>query len=355
MSAVRTIRLATVRVSDSAIMHVSDLLRAGVVGQSAVIEDFERAFARWCDVAEAVAVSSGTMADMIALAVLKHQYPGKTEVVMPALTFAAQLNAVLHNGLTPVFVDHGADDRPLITTRTLCRFPVHVLGRPTVWHDVPDVPVIEDACEALGSRFGQRPCGLMGSAMGTFSFFPSHTMTTGEGGMIVTYSKELARLARRLRNHGKMAGADQVFHFDVVGFNGKMTSLQAALGLGALPGLQDAISRRRQHFLALGGREAAGEFICAHGVPFLAKSEAARDTALSRLQEAGIECRNLFSCLPTQEPAYAFLGYQLGDFPVAEMLGRLGFYVPCHQDLSEADVAYVRAQVAALPSLVEAA
>lgn len=334
------IRLASVQVSEGTKAHIRALLDDGLIGQSSVIERFEQAFANWLGVKDCVAVSSGTMADTIALAVLKHLHPGKTDVVMPALTFAAQLNSVLYNGLTPVFYDHPGNVLSM-TSQLMCVFPVHLMGRPYPWR-IHGYPVVEDACEALGSISKGQKVGTIGD-LGTFSFFPSHTVTTGEGGMIATNNAEYAALARRLRNHGKTNTQD--FHFDAIGFNGKMTSLQAALGLGLLETLDQAIDQRRRNFLQLGGIEGPGEYICPHGLPLVAATPAERERALKTLRAHDIECRNLFSCLPTQEPAYAFLGYHEGDFPVAEDLGRRAFYVPTHQGLSDADLKRISAVV----------
>jgi dTDP-4-amino-4,6-dideoxygalactose transaminase len=191
----------------------------------------------------------------------------------------------------------------------------------------------------MGSEFKGRKCGTIGD-MGTFSFFPSHTITTGEGGMITTNNDEYAALARRLRNHGKMSAKD--FHFDVIGFNGKMTSIQAAIGLGMLKSIDRIIEKRRENYLALRGREHFFERVSPHAVPVICESEEARDSMLEELREKGIECRNLFSSIPTQEKAYAHLGYKLGDFPVAEDIGRRGLYVPVHHGLTAQEIERIK-------------
>lgn len=341
------IRLADVAISRDTRHLVDSLLKQGQIGQTPIIEEFERLFAHWLGVDHCIAVSSGSMADLIALAVLKAQHPERTEVIVPALTFAAQLNAVLLNWLRPVFVDHGVDDRPLITDRTLCRFPVHLLGRVNLnVSRAADVPLVEDACEAMGSALSAsivpQKCGTFGT-MGTFSFFPSHTVTTGEGGMIATNDPECASLARRLRNHGKVAG--DTFHFDLIGFNGKMASVPAALGIGLMGTIDRAIATRRANYLALGGTEHDWEYVCPHALPVLCVSADERERALNVCRTAGIECRNVFSSLPTQEPAYRHLGHRFGAFPIAEDIGRRAFYVPVHQGLTDGDRAIIRQTV----------
>ena len=340
LTARKPIRLCHVSVSHDTSERVKELLLNGVVGQSEIIEEFEEKFARWLGVKYAVAVSSGTMADTIALAVLKHFYPGRDKVIVPALTFIAQVNAITYNGLKPVFVDHDQATVAADIEKTLCFFPVHLLGKPALHSWSGLYSCIEDACEAMGSQINGRKCGTIGG-MGTFSFFPSHVITTGEGGMIATNNEDFALLARRLRNHGKTSNAE--FHFDVVGFNGKMTSIQAAIGIGMLENLDNVIQRRRQVYLALGGKEEPGEFISPHAFPVMCENEAARDQMLNKLRENGIECRNLFSSIPTQEKAYAHLGHKIGDFPAAEDIGRRGLYTPCHHGLTDEDIQKIKA------------
>jgi perosamine synthetase len=342
------IRLSHVEYSEEAAQAVKDLVLSGRVGQSDVISQFEEAFAAWVGSKYAIAVANGTLADTISLAALSAKRPGKRDVILPALTFAAQVNAVLHAGLRPVFVDvtpdclmNVYDPRLNFNRESLCMFTTHLLGRMSQApaYNSKDMPVIEDACEAMGSRFRSRKAGTWG-VMGTFSFFPSHTITTGEGGMIVTSDPILADICRRLRNHAKLQSSK--FHFDMVGWNGKMTSIQAMLGLFALKGIEAVIASRRDNYLQMGGKEIEGETVCPHGFPIFCQDEKERDAMMDRLAKAEIECRNIFSSLPTQETAYKFLGYKHGDFPIAEHIGRVGLYVPVHQGLSKDDVKKIK-------------
>ncbi len=329
----KKISLTEVFVSEAAIKRVESVLRSGRIGQGEAVEEFERDFAAWVGSKYAVSVSSGTMADTISLAVLKNVFPYKKDVLFPAHTFAAHLNSVIYNGLNPVFYD----DEPRESDHYLCVFPVHLLGIPSKIPLSFKIPVIEDTCEAMGSSWGGKKLGTYG-AMGTFSFFPSHTMTTGEGGMIVTDNKDYADLAKKLRNHGKNSGRD--FHFDVVGFNGKMTSIQAALGIEALKVVDLDIKKRRDNYVYLGGDDALD--ISPHAFPVICESREERDSMIQRLESAGVECRNLFSSLPTQEKAYKRFGHKLGDFPEAEHAGDCGLYVPCHQYLQQFELDIIK-------------
>lgn len=342
------IKLGHVEITPKIKELVNEVLESGNIGQSDMIERFEQAFAKWVGKKYAIAVSSGTMADTVALATLKYFNPGKEQVIVPALTFIAQINSIYYNHLKPVFVDvdnFGLMDMMkvpgMVTKNTLCLFPTPLLGQPLKFPNFEDktVPIIQDSCEAMGSD------GCTHGAMATFSFFPSHTLTTGEGGMIVTDDKDYAERAKRLRNHGKTSDLD--FHFDAIGFNAKMSSLQAAVGLGMLENINSIIERKRLAFKFLGGFEEkiAVSFystVVPHGVPIIADSKEQRDGAMERLRRAGIECRNMFSCIPTQEKAYEFLGYKPGDFPEAERIGDCGFYVPCHGGMTAKELLYLR-------------
>ena len=338
------IGLSHVEFSEEAAEDVKKLVLEGKVGQTEVIERFEQEFARWVGSKYAIAVANGTLADTIAMATLSNYWEGKNEVIMPALTFAAQVNAVIHAGLKPVFLDvlpsgllNVNDHRINVNRNTLCFFPVHLLGRVSTVpsYDSKHLPVVEDACEALGSQFRSRKVGTWGS-IGTFSFFPSHTITTGEGGMIVTDDAIYAEFCRRLRNHSKISSTE--FHFDMIGWNAKMTSIQAMLGIHGLKTIDDVIEKRRDNYLALGGTEEEHEFVSPHGFPVMCETKYLRDQMMNKLRVNGVACRNFFSSLPTQESAYKNLGYKKGDFPVAEKIGNCGLYVPCHQGLSEQDI-----------------
>ncbi len=331
------IRLGHVEVSERAKDLVMLALNENKIGQTDFVTKFEDAMAAWLGVKYAVAVSSGTMADTAALAALKHLNPGKDEVIVPALTFIAQVNAIHYNHLKPVFVDVRPDlllDRAEVETKlsskTLCVFPVHLLGRPHF--GTYSVPVIEDSCEAMGTA------NIGWGTLQTYSFFPSHTLTTGEGGLIATNNKELADLCRKFINHGKVDNIS--FHFDAIGYNGKMSSVNAALGLGMTDQLDSIIKARQRNYRLISGQNANG--ISPHAVPFRASSRAHRDAALEILRQNGIECRNLFSSIPTQEAAYAHLGHRLGEFPIAERVGDVGLCVPVHHGLTEDDCHKIR-------------
>lgn len=355
-----SIGLGAVVVTERARELILKAVDQGQIGQGPLVREFEEEVARWFGVRHAVAVANGTAADAIALAAVREVSDGRDEVIVPALTFVAQINALYYRHLRPVFVDVGEDFQidverieEKVGSRTLAIMPVHLLGRPARMDPIMEIArrhglwVIEDACEALGSRYRDRLCGTIGDA-GCFSFFVSHSITTGEGGMILTNDDQLDSLARSLRNHGRLSDAPlDKFRFPRLGFSAKMNQMEAAIGLGVMPVLGEVLGARRSHMLVLNRllgdhfAEGPGEYIVPHGYPVPFNNGDARDRALLRLHELGIEARPLFSSIPTQEAAHASLGYHEGDFPVAERIGRCGLYVPCHQNLTHDDLMYV--------------
>lgn len=354
------ITLGTVTISQTTRKLMERALEEGMIGQGKYIKEFEEKLANFFGVKHAVTTASGTMADAVALAAIKYKDNLKrNEVIVPALTFIAQVNAIYYNQLKPVFVDVGYDYEidvekieEKINNRTLAIMPTHLLGRPAKMDKIIDLAkkynlfIIEDACEAMGSKHQNRFCGTIGD-MGCFSFFVSHTITTGEGGVILTNNDELATMAYSLRNHGRKSDKlEEKFIFPRIGFSAKMNSLEAIIGLGIIDDLSYHIERRRQNMLKLNeliGKdlfsEKEKEYIVPHAYPVMAKSKEMRDELLKLLPEKfGIEARQIFYSVPTQSEAYGFLGEKEGTYPVAEDIGRRGLYIPCHQNLDNEDL-----------------
>ena len=329
--------------------NVNSCLDDNRIGQGRFNKQFEEDCAKYLGVKHAISVSSGSMADIVALSALKTKYPLKTEVIVPAYTFVAQTNAILINGLTPVFIDVKEDfqiniDEIKITNKTLCIFGVHLFGKNCNISRLLkfNVPVIEDTCEGFGGDFEGKKLGTFGD-FGTYSFFPSHTITTGEGGMVVTNNDELALLARQISNHGRRSdNIMEKFKFDVFGFNGKMSNVLASIGCAILPTANGVVDKRRYN-VELFNKYLGNNWFASspHCYPIMCKNEKERDALLQKLWANGIECRKAFSCLPTQEKVYEYMGYKVGDFPIAESLGRNALYVPVHQGLLDSDIKFI--------------
>jgi perosamine synthetase len=228
-------------------------LSTWISSTGAYINRFENDFSKFCDTKYGVAVSNGTVALHLALLALNI---GKgDEVIIPDLTFAATINAVLHAGATPVIVDVEEDSwcidpneiEKAITTKTKAIIPVHVYGQPCDMDKIisiakkHNIKVIEDAAEAHGAEWNGKRVGSFGD-ISCFSFFANKIITTGEGGMCLTNDDSLNDRMRVLRDHG-MNKQKKYWH-DEVGYNYRMTNLQAAIGCAQLERVNEIIAER---------------------------------------------------------------------------------------------------------------
>ncbi len=221
-----------------------DVLRSGQLVQGERVAAFERRFAELCQVKEAIAVSSGTAA--LHLSLIAYDIGYGDEVITTPFSFAATANVILLVGATPVFVDIDPETFNLdpeqveaaITPRTRAILPVHLYGNPcdmarlTAIAECYSLVLIEDACQAHAASIEGKPVGGFGT--GCFSFYPTKNMTTGEGGMVTTNDTHIAERVRLLRNHGQQSR----YHHTALGFNLRMTDLQAAIGLAQLERLE---------------------------------------------------------------------------------------------------------------------
>lgn len=354
------IRLTEIKIDKWTRNLMQKALREGWIGQGPYIEQFETELKKFLGVKYAIATASGTAAISIALATIKEFAPQKTKVIVPALTFISQIHACYYNHLTPVFVDCKKDLQineeieKLISEDTLAIFVTHLLGAPCEMNKIISLArkyhiwVIEDACEAFGSEYYGQKLGTIGD-MGCFSFFPSHTLATGEGGAVVTNCELLARLAVSLRNFGtRSSRPEDRFIFDRIGFNGKMNSLEAIIGLGHLRKIKHLLGKRHNNFLYYKKfllsplKEETYMKVIPHGFPVTAINYEERERLLRIFEtKYNIECRRLFCSIPTQSKAYSFLNIPKGSFPNAEFFGETGIYFPVHQYLSEKELNFI--------------
>ena len=386
-----SVPFGTISIPERSKELIAEILETKRISSGKFVRMFEDRFAELMGVRETVAVSSGTDADTLALAVL-HDYGAQRgdEVIVPALSFVATGNAVLHAGFTPVFVDVERDtlniDPTLIeaavTDRTRAIMPVHLMGKPADMDAVNDVAdkrdlrVIEDAAEAHGAFYKGKPIGGLAD-MSAFSLYVAHIVTTGEGGVVATNNEEYADILRSLRSHGRACkckacainvaskhcpkrfrgagGEDVRFTFERVGYSCKMNELEAAIGLGNLDLYHDILAKRRENLLYVLERfdrfspylatirEEAHERIGPHAIPIVVQEDASftRAELTHYLEARGIATRTLFASMPTQCAGFARLGYRLGEFPNAEYLGRRGLHIGVHHDLGLDEMEYV--------------
>ncbi len=230
---------------------VLEALKSGQLEQGERVAGFEKRFAELCQTREAVAVSTGTAA--LHLALIAHDIGYGDEVITTPFSFAATANVIVLAGAQPVFVDIDPETYTIdpllveaaITPRTRAILPVHLSGNPCAMErlqaiaDEHHLVIIEDACQAHAASIHDKPVGSFGT--GCFSFSATSTITTGEGGMITTSDPVIAARARLLRNHGQKERYQHV----ALGFNQRMTELQAAIGLVQLEKLERFTGQRR--------------------------------------------------------------------------------------------------------------
>lgn len=317
------------------------------------LAEFEAQFAAAVGARHGVAVCNGTVALHLALVTLGIG-PGD-EVIVPTLTYIASVNAIAYTGATPVFVDSlpdtwqmdPADVKRKITPRTKGIMAVHLYGHPCAMDDLSALArehrvfLIEDCAEAFGSRYNGRHVGVFGD-IAIFSFYGNKTITTGEGGMVVTNDQTLFERARHFKGQG-LAAHREYWH-DVIGYNYRMTNICAAIGLAQLERAREFLAKKRR--LAEAYREGlAGVPATVHGefgpvihsywmISILVEAGSDREPLRACLAEAGIETRPLFYPIHTM-PMYASR-YQ--RHPVAENLAWRGINLPSWPGLEPSQV-----------------
>jgi perosamine synthetase len=321
------------------------------------IESFENSFAAFCGTKYAVAVSNGTTALHLALA--SHGIGKGDEVIIPDLTFIATANAVTYTGANVVCVDINAETLCIdvnsveraITVRTKAIIPVHLYGHPAQMDALlalaknRGILVIEDAAEAHGAEYRGQRVGSFGDC-GVFSFYGNKVITTGEGGMLTTNSQDLCLRARWLRDHAM--SPDKRYWHSEVGFNYRMTNLQAALGLAQMEQISGFLTKRRM--IMDWYRESIGaddnlrlnyEAPDAKNVYWMVclemrgVTEPQRMLLMKKLREVGVDSRPYFY------PVSDMPMYGRSDTPVAHAISPRGINLPSYTDLTRADVAQI--------------
>lgn len=324
------------------------------------INEFESAFAKRFGCKYAIACCNGTVT--LHLALLALGIKDGDEVIVPSFTYIATANAVRYCGAVPVFADclpdtwniDPVDIERKITPKTKCIIPVHLYGNPCDMDAISDIAerhglyIVEDAAECHGATFNGKTAGTIGD-IGTFSFFGNKIITTGEGGMIVTDNDKLALKMRTLKGQGM--DPNRRYWFTQIGYNYRMTNIEAAIGLAQLENIDKHIALRRQvadwYMTEL---EPLKDYITVQKVADNAKSvwwmfsfllndnvRISRDDLMAKLAEEGIETRPLFYPMHIMPP---YLNSNAAC-PVSEDISSRGINVPTHGLLTHDDVKYI--------------
>jgi perosamine synthetase len=362
------INVAEPAIGKEELKNVIKCIKSGWISSKGnFIEEFEKKFSRYCNCKYGIATNNGTAALHLALKALDIGIGD--EVIVPTLTYVATVNAVLYCNAKPVLVDSepftwNIDPEKIeenITKKTKCILVVHLYGHPCDMDPIleiarkHDLYVIEDAAEAHGAKYKGKIVGSFGD-VACFSFYGNKIITTGEGGMCVTNNDELAEKMRILRNHG-MDPIRRYWH-RYIGFNYRMTNIQAAIGVAQLKKLNKLINLRRRNariystFLKnINGVTLPPEAKWAKNVywmySILIEKEFGmrRDEVIKKLYAKNIETRPFFYPIHTMPP---YINLAKKRFPVAEKISEKGINLPSSSMLKKQTIRYICEEIAKL-------
>ncbi|MHA8057423.1 DegT/DnrJ/EryC1/StrS family aminotransferase [Aquirufa nivalisilvae] len=326
-----------------------------ISSKGSFVERFEKDFSEYIQVPYSTTVSNGTVA--LHLALLALGVGQGDEVIVPTLTYIASVNAIAMVGAIPVFVDSLPDTWNIdpskieekISTKTKAVMVVHLYGAPCDMDPIKDICkehrlfLIEDAAEAFGSKYKGKYVGGFGD-ISTFSFFGNKTITTGEGGMVVTHNKILHERSAYLKSQA--VSSQKEYWHDEIGYNFRMTNICAAIGVAQLEMADSVINKKCQisewyknylKDLPVSFQNDLKDSLNTNWmVSILAENEEHRDGIRTYLKEHNIETRPLFY------PAHIMPTFKSEEsFPVADFISKRGLNLPSFPDLSKKDVEYV--------------
>jgi len=320
------------------------------------IEKFQFAFSKYIGVKYSAAVSNGTVA--LHLALLALGIGKDDEVIVPTLTYIASVNAITYTGAKPIFVDSLSDTWQMdpndinrkITSKTKAILAVHLYGHPCDMDSLLTITkenslyLIEDCSEAIGSKYKNKYVGSFGD-IATFSFFGNKTITTGEGGMVVT--NDLTLIEKVIHLKGQGLSKHREYWHDIVGYNYRMTNICAAIGLAQLEKISEIINRKRfvvdnyKKFLddkfVIIHPEIGSVFHSYWMVSILVSDNNTRDKLRVLLNNSGVETRPFFYPVHTM-PIYSHL---YNSNPIAEDLSCRGINLPSYPELSIEQIEFI--------------
>jgi perosamine synthetase len=344
------------------VKYVMDCLESvWISSKGRYIEEFENKFAQYIGSKHAITVSNGTVA--LHLSLLAYDIRSGDEIIVPTLTYIATVNAVSYCGATPVFIDSematwnidAAAIEAKITARTKGIIVTHLYGHPVDMDQVMKIArkynlfVIEDAAEAHGAQYNGNKVGSIGD-IGVFSLYGNKVITTGEGGIITTNNDQAAKKINLLKSQGM--DTKKRFWHTCIGYNYRMTNIQAAIGLGQLEQIDWHIERRlqvaafyEQYFagnekIILPPRQPwAKNIYWLYTILLPPELAVFRDEVMKDLADANIETRPVFYPIHLLPPYSRLAEGQ--SYPVAELIARSGINLPTHANISEREVEYV--------------
>lgn len=394
----RRILVGDLKISQIEKKAVREVLDTNRLSEGRKVKEFEKKFSEFISTKYAILLSSGTsalIAGLNALLYLKDLKIKKGQkIITTPLSYIATANAIVLSGFEPVFVDidlNNLNINPeyisilLKQAKNVSEYaailPVHLMGFPCNMDNINriaeqyELQVIEDSSQAHGTFYNSKKVGSL-SLFSTFSFYIAHNIQVGEMGAITTNNSKIAELIRQIKSNGRvcdcaictrhLSGCHQInnysgdddfdprFTHSLIGYNFKANELSAAIGICQLE-KADLINQKRAwnvHYLNSKLEKFSELFQSLEyidGVSYLAypivikrPDIITRKYLRAKLEEYGVESRPLFGCIPTQQPAYAYLKKEYeGKLPNAEYIGKNGFYIGCHQYLRKNDLDYI--------------
>lgn len=392
------INVGDFKIGDDEKKAINSVLISGRISEGERVRKFENEWARYIGTKYAITLNSGTSALISALTAIKYHkdlnIKSNSKIITTPLTYIATSNAIVLSGFEPVYVDIDKEtfgitpenikahleqiDDP---TEYSIILPVHLMGYPCDMDAINKIAkeygliTFEDSAQAHGSLYNGKKTGSF-SLMSAFSFYIAHNIQAGELGAVVTNDYEIIRLIRKIKANGRMCdcsictrnttGCSKMKHYkgnddfeprfthDIIGYNFKTMEFQAALALTQLKKVERITKKRRYNVKYLnGGLEKLSSILqlpkydknvsyLAYPIVIKNPDKISRKKLRYELEKKGIETRSLFSCIPTRQPAYNYLKNEYeGKLPNAEYVSSHGFYIGCHQYLSQEDLDYI--------------
>lgn len=366
------------------IISVLDSLLQTNISQGKVVKNFENIFADYVGVRHAIAVNSGSSANLLALNTFIENGDARKgdEVVLPAATFATVAFPIIQLGLVPVFVDVDKESynidvneiKKAVSNKTKIIMAVHSLGNPADMEEIQNISgennikILEDCCEAHGTSIKGEKAGSFGD-MATLSFFVAHNITTGEGGMVFTNNQNYEYILRSLREFGRTSQEgerfvktrhlgvyDRRYIFEMVGYNMRMTDIEASIGIEQFKKLENFNKKRVEnanYFIKeLSGYENQIQLPkikqdtehTFYAFPIVIKEKApfSRQDIVNYLEGNSIETRPFFAgCLPDQPAFHNKTIKVVGDLPVSRWLRDNAFFIGCHPGIGKEEREYI--------------
>lgn len=362
---------------------VMECLRSGAYTQGKLVDLFEQKFAQWNGSKYAVMVNSGSSANLLMVFMLKEYFHlnDGDEVIVPCVTWPTTIYPLIQNNLAPVLCDVDesfnldiSSFKRMISPKTKAVFLVHLLGQPARLAEIQRVCrehnliLLEDACESLGAKYSERKVGNFG-AMGSFSLYFGHHMTTIEGGMIVTDDFKLADLLKSARSHGWVRNSarqelypepeNKNYLFDMLGYNLRSTDLNASIGLIQLENLDESIKIRKENHNyfreKLKDIRLAEEFgldvqkvnletekyTSSFSFALIFKTKEERDFILKNLGGRGIESRPIVAGNLLKQPVFKYANLKSDNTSYADRIHDCGIYLPNNQFMNKMKMDYM--------------